>query len=175
MYLCITFHTEGDPKSPLFCYPEIMGSLTGIIRNIAEAATEGTDVFITSVSANRDETLIRIAIDADSQLSMEKITQFSRAVSKAVDEQDPGDHKFTLEIGSPGADQPLQNPRQLPKHIGRNVHAVLKDSSEWKGKLTHAEGNMLELEIPGLKKKDPSTSVNLQWEDLTKITIDLKY
>jgi ribosome maturation factor RimP len=167
---------RGPEKSPflLYCIRN-MGTLTAIIREIAEAATEGTDVFIISVTANRNETMINIAIDADTQLSMEKITLFSRAVSKAVDERDPGDHKFTLEIGSPGADQPLQNQRQLPKHIGRNVHVLMRDGSEWKGKLTQAEGGLLQLEIPGLKKKDPATTVQLQWEELAKITIDLKY
>lgn len=152
-----------------------MGSIIGIIRSIAEAATEGTDVFITSISANRDETLIRIAIDADSTLSMEKITQFSRAVSKAVDEQDPGDHKFTLEIGSPGADQPLQNLRQLPKHQGRKVHAVLRDGREISALLKQVEGSKLELETPGAKKKDPPILEHIEWQDLAKITIDLKY
>lgn len=174
-YLCLTFQQGGDPKSPLFCCITNMGTLTAIIRDIAEAATSGSDVFIISVTANRNETVINIAIDADTALSMEKITQFSRAVSKAVDERDPGDHKFTLEIGSPGADQPLQDLRQLPKHIGRNVHAVLKDGRECQGKLIQVEGSLLQLEIPGLKKKDPATSLALQWDEMAKITIDLKY
>ncbi len=152
-----------------------MGTLTGIIRNIAEAATEGTDVYVISVTANRDESIINIAIDADMELSMEKITRFSRTVSQAVDEQDPGEHKFILEIGSPGADQPLQNIRQLPKHTGRKVHAVLKDGRELKGLLKLVDGTRLELEIPGLKKKDLPTMEVLDWQDLAKITIDLKY
>jgi ribosome maturation factor RimP len=152
-----------------------MGTLTEIIRSLAETATEGTDVFITSVTGNRDETMIRIAIDADTQLTMEKITKFSRKVSQAVDERDPGDHKFTLEIGSPGADQPLQSPRQLPKHVGRNVHAVLHDGREFKGLLKEVHQTQLTLEIPGLKKKDPPSYEMLDWQDLVKVNIDLKY
>ncbi len=45
------------------------------------------------------------------------------------------DGDFSLEVSSPGLDEPLKLKRQYQKNIGRNVEVTLQDGSKKEGKL----------------------------------------
>jgi len=63
---------------------------------------------------------------------------------------------FSLEVSSPGLDEPLKLFRQYKKNIGRFVEITLKDSTKKEGKLVDAteDGVVIETETGKGKKKE---------------------
>src|SRR6266498_375239 len=82
---------------------------------------------------------VKVFIDADHGVSIDKLTQYNRRLYKQIEESGlfPNDD-FSLEISSPGLDEPLKLHRQYVKNIGRYVEVILKDGIKKEGKLISA-------------------------------------
>ncbi|MGE5106508.1 MAG: ribosome assembly cofactor RimP, partial [Sphingobacteriales bacterium] len=61
---------------------------------------------------------------------------------------------FSLEVSSPGLDEPLKMFRQYKKNIGRNVEIITKDGQHKEGKLIEiTEDGIIVEETKGKNKK----------------------
>ena len=71
---------------------------------------------------------IKVFLDADDGITIEKCTSVNKALYKYIEESElfPGGN-FSLEVSSPGVDEPLKLYRQYKKNIGRKVEVVLND------------------------------------------------
>jgi ribosome maturation factor RimP len=81
---------------------------------------------------------------------------------------------FSLEISSPGLDEPLKIHRQYKKNIGRYLDVTLVDSSKKEGKLVDAteDGIVLETESgKGKKKEVKQESILFDQIKTTKIQV----
>jgi ribosome maturation factor RimP len=98
---------------------------------------------------------IKVFIDADSGISIEKCISVNRALYKKMEESGlfpNGD--FSLEVSSPGLDEPLKLFRQYKKNIGRNVEVITKDGQRKEGKLLEvSEDGFIVEETKGKNKK----------------------
>ncbi|RYZ78826.1 MAG: ribosome assembly cofactor RimP [Proteobacteria bacterium] len=83
---------------------------------------------------------VKLFLDGDNGISIEKCIMFNRALYKQLEETAlfPADD-FSLEVSSPGLDEPLKLFRQYKKNIGREVEVLLKDGVKIEGKLLSAE------------------------------------
>jgi ribosome maturation factor RimP len=79
---------------------------------------------------------IEVFLDGDDGITIEKCVQFNRALYKGVEGSGlfPGGD-FSLEVSSPGLDEPLKLIRQYKKNIGRNVELLLTDGTKKTGRL----------------------------------------
>src|SRR5580704_8894506 len=98
---------------------------------------------------------IKVFLDGDAGISIEKCIQFNRALYKKIEEaQLFPDGDFSLEVSSPGLDEPLKLLRQYKKNTGRLVEVVLFDGSKLEGRLTEAmEDGIIVEEKKGKNKK----------------------
>jgi ribosome maturation factor RimP len=98
---------------------------------------------------------VKVYIDGDQGISIEKCVQYNRALYKKLEESGlfpTGD--FSLEVSSPGLDEPLKLLRQYKKNIGRQVELVLQDGSKKEGKLLEvSEDGVIVEETRGKNKK----------------------
>ena len=98
---------------------------------------------------------IQLFIDGDQGVTIDRCVALNRALYKQLDENSvfPGGD-FSLEVSSPGLDEPLKLLRQYQKNIGRNVEIILKDGVKKEGKLESAteDGIVIEEKI-GRKKE----------------------
>lgn len=79
---------------------------------------------------------IKIYLDADDGLGIEKCIRINRALYKIMEEQALyPDGDFSLEVSSPGVDEPLKLWRQYKKNLGRNVEVFTISGSCFEGKL----------------------------------------
>ncbi len=62
--------------------------------------------------------VLRILVDQAGGVGLEAITRLTRAVSRALDDADPIDGKFTLEVSSPGLERPLRTPAHFEGAVG---------------------------------------------------------
>src|SRR3954470_13063133 len=98
--------------------------MTDIIEKIysmLEPMLDGTDIFIVNIKIKPINN-IKVYLDADSGFSIEKCSQVNRKLYPLVETSGlfPADD-FSLEVSSPGVDEPLLQMRQYKKNIGRKV------------------------------------------------------
>ena len=96
------------------------------------------DLFLVEVKINPTNN-IKVFIDGDQGISIERLVQFNRKLYKDLEEggmYPNGD--FSLEVSSPGLDEPLKLYRQYLKNIGRNVEVLENDGTKKEGKLINA-------------------------------------
>ncbi|MBS1603427.1 MAG: ribosome maturation factor [Bacteroidetes bacterium] len=98
---------------------------------------------------------IKVFIDGDQGISIEKCVQYNRALYKKLEESGlfpTGD--FSLEVSSPGLDEPLKLLRQYRKNVGRQVELVLQDGTKKQGRLLEvSEDGIIVEEVKGKNKK----------------------
>ena len=83
--------------------------------------------------------LLTVIVDADRHLSLDEVTQATKAISEIVENIPAlGATPFTLEVTSPGVDRPLTKPRHWRKNINRLVKIILQDGKEIKGRIKSA-------------------------------------
>src|SRR6266851_2746271 len=93
------------------------------VRAIAAplAAGEGLELVDVELAGAGGRTTLRLYIDRDGGVSLDDCTSVSRAVSAALDVEDPIQGAYDLEVSSPGLDRPLRTPEQFSKYAGENV------------------------------------------------------
>ena len=68
---------------------------------------------------------LRYYIDREGGVTIDECEAFSREVSDLLDEADPIDQSYTLEVGSPGVVRKLTKDWHFQKYIGAQVHVRL--------------------------------------------------
>jgi len=96
---------------------------------------------------------LEIILDSDTGISFNTCRQISRYLESYLDEEGWLGEKYTLEVGSPGVDRPLERQRQYPKHIGRKLEVKMKDGSTYTGKLVAVSDSTITLEYQERRKE----------------------
>lgn len=91
------------------------------IREVAEAALDGTDRFVVDVKCSPANE-IEVVIDADSSVDLDACVELSRKIEEAFD-RDVEDYE--LSVFSAGVGQPLKLLRQYYKLVGESVEVLL--------------------------------------------------
>jgi len=82
---------------------------------------------------------LRIYIDKDGGVTIDDCEAVSRAVERALDENDPIETAYILEISSPGIDRPLKKDSDFGKYRGREVeirlYKAVDGAKAFKGRL----------------------------------------
>ncbi len=100
---------------------------------------------------------IKVFIDADEGINLATLVDYNRKLYKQIEESGMfPDGNFSLEVSSPGLDEPLKKHRQYKKNIGRYVHITRADGTVMEGKLIEAtdDGVIVETETGKGKKKE---------------------
>ena len=104
------------------------------------------DVFLIEIKVKPINN-IKIFLDADNGLGIERCIKINRALYKVMEEMaffPEGD--FSLEVSSPGIGEPLKQHRQFVKNIGRDVEVHLNDEAFITGKLTDVSTEAITVE-----------------------------
>jgi ribosome maturation factor RimP len=120
---------------------------------------------------------VKVFIDGDKGISIEKCVQFNRKLYKMIEEAGfypPGD--FSLEVSSPGVDEPLRFYRQYQKNIGRFVEVVFNDGSKKEGKLVQvADADIIIEQEIGKVKKAVTRQVVIPFNNIKTTTVQIKF
>jgi ribosome maturation factor RimP len=120
---------------------------------------------------------IKVFIDGDQGISIEKLVQYNRKLYKEIEESDlfpNGD--FSLEVSSPGLDEPLKLHRQYVKNIGRFVEVTENDGGKKEGKLISATEQAIEVEeIRGKGKKMETVQHTISFSKIKTTLIQIKF
>jgi ribosome maturation factor RimP len=120
---------------------------------------------------------IKVYMDGDKGLPIEKCVSFNRKLYKMLEEAGfypEGD--FSLEVSSPGIDEPLKQHRQYTKNIGREVEVVFTDGTKKEGKLLQvAEADIIIEHTEGKGKKAVTQQLVIPFSNIKTTTVQIKF
>ncbi|GAB4093582.1 ribosome maturation factor RimP [Flaviaesturariibacter terrae] len=122
---------------------------------------------------------VKVFIDGDEGLPLSALVSYNRKLYKALEESTLfPDGDFSLEVSSPGVDEPLKLHRQYSKNIGRYVEVTFNDAAvpAKEGKLLAAteDGIVLETETGKGKKKEVKQDTIL-FSDIKTTKVQVKF
>lgn len=101
--------------------------LTARLRQALSGPLAGAGVDLEAVEVTRAgrRRVVRVSVDADGGISLDRVAEVSRVVSDVLDASDAmGDAPYVLEVGSPGVSRPLTLPRHWRRNVGRLVRVT---------------------------------------------------
>ena len=133
---------------------DISTSTKPIEALVCKLLLETEDVFLVSVRIKPTNN-IKVFLDADAGLNIDKCVKINRAMYRIIEEEGwYPDGNFSLEVSSPGIDEPLQLNRQYKKNIGRRVEVTTHDEAKQEGKLLTVSEETMTIEyMEGKNKK----------------------
>jgi len=122
------------------------------IQYLAEEFLDGTPGFLVDVKVASGN-VIRIALENDDRTTISDCVSLSRHIEGSFDREQ---EDFSLDVGSPGLDQPLKVLRQYLKIIGKQIAVNPIDGKIIEGELVSVEedeGEFKGLVLKTLEKK----------------------
>jgi ribosome maturation factor RimP len=137
---------------------------------------EEKDVFLVEIRIKPTNN-VKIFLDSDLGMSIERLIQINRALYKQLEEESifpNGD--FSLEVSSPGLDEPLKKHRQYVKNIGRFVEVMLADGSKKEGKLISTSDEEIVIEEEkGKGKKKELVQHSIPFSEIKATKVQIKF
>jgi ribosome maturation factor RimP len=149
-----------------------MTELIQKIYDLVEPMLDGTDMFIVSIKV-KPVNNIKVFIDADSGFSSERSVSIHRRLYHILEEGGmfpAGD--FSLEVSSPGVDEPLTQLRQYNKNVGRKITITDREDKDTTGMLTEVSETEITLEVKKAKEKTV-VPVVIPFENIKKAVVQI--
>ena len=104
-----------------------MAKVTELVSALAAPLVEAAGCSLLDVEYVREagQWFLRIYIDKEGGVSINDCEAVSRPLSDALDEADPIEGSYVLEVSSAGADRPLKKPEHFAAFMGAEVEVRL--------------------------------------------------
>ncbi len=126
-----------------------------LIRREAERITEkhGLEVFDLTFRREGRGWVLRLTIDNPvGYVSIRDCEIVSRELERWLDEVDPIDQRYILEVSSPGLDRPLRGERDYIRFQGKLAKFVMDDGSVVIARIVSYEAGMVRVDEDGKEK-----------------------
>lgn len=99
------------------------GNTVAAVRKIVEPIAEQLGLEIWDIRFLKEGTTwyLRIFIDKDGGVSIDDCVEMTRAINKPLDEADPIEQAYCLEVSSPGIERELTRDEHFLKCIGQKI------------------------------------------------------
>jgi ribosome maturation factor RimP len=143
-----------------------------LVQMVGKLLEEEQAYFLVSVNI-RPINNISVFIDGDEGATIEKCVKINRMLYKQIVENELFvDGAFSLEVSSPGVDEPLKLKRQYFKNIGRSLEVDTIEGNHLEGKLLLADESAIELEEErGKGKKKELIKHFLQYDHIKQAIV----
>jgi len=141
---------------------DLVARLTELLEPLA--AEQGFELVAVEMTGGRQMPVIRILLDREKGLTLDEVASANYWITQALDEEDPIDTPYTLEVSSPGVDRPLVKRNDFVRFAGETVNLkvqVADKRKSWTGVLVGMEGDDVVLDVEGQR-------VNVPYEDILK-------
>lgn len=164
--------TKGTERSPSCFFMANEQVITNIRDMAAEMLAPYPEYFVVDVRIKPTNN-VKLFVDGDNGVPVDKLVAFNRNLYTRLEGANLfPDNDFSLEVSSPGLDEPLKLHRQYVKNIGRKVAVTLLDNSEKEGALLSITEDKVTIEeLVGKKKEKKITEINLSEIKHTKVCI----
>lgn len=123
----------------------IADTVTSLIKETVEA--QGVSLWDVRFVKEGADWFLRIFIDKEEGISIDDCVNVSHAIDPIIDEADPIDRSYTMEVSSPGIDRELTKPEHFVKMQGKEIkvklYKALDGSKEITGNLVSFNDNLV--------------------------------
>ena len=84
-------------------------------------AAEGIELDDIEIVGKAPGIVVRVTLDAEDGVGVDRLAEISRRLSRLLDDEDPIEGSYTLEVSSPGLERKLRRPEHFLKSIGQDV------------------------------------------------------
>lgn len=106
---------------------------------------------------------LRVTVDREGGIDLDELARVNQAVSAWLDEADPINGRYTLEVSSPGVERRLRTPSQFLRAVGEEVTVRLTGPIDgqrrFNGVLTGIDGGAVVLETEEGERRLPLAQV----------------
>lgn len=166
--------TKPFPSS--FIQMDYSSQIQALTARVNELIAAEPDLFLVEIKI-KPTSNIKVFIDGDQGVSIDRLIYYNRKLYKQLEESGMfpnGD--FSLEVSSPGLDEPLKMHRQYIKNIGRGIEVITADGVKKEGKLVSAAEH--ELIIEEITRKGKKTEVKehtIPFDQIKTTKIQIKF
>lgn len=109
-----------------------MAKITDLVSDLAAPFVEAAGCSLWDVEYVREagEWFLRVYIDKEGGVSIDDCEAVSRPLSDALDQADPIEGSYVLEVSSAGADRPLKKPEHFKRFMDAEVEVRLYRAME---------------------------------------------
>ena len=161
---CLNLHSEDDGRERirsllLFSYMDNSALISTLKEKVNRLIEAENDLFLVEIRIKPTNN-IKVYIDGDQGVSVDKLVAYNRKFYRQLEEEALfPDGDFSLELSSPGLDEPLKLHRQYIKNVGRPVEVVREDGIKEEGVLKAVRETELDLEVTKGKGKKAVVSL----------------
>lgn len=142
------------------------------VTAITEAATPlaaavGLDLVEVDVKGTGPRTLVRVTVDRKGGVDLATCQQVAGALAARLDEIDPIDSRYQLEVTSPGTDRPLRERRDFERVEGRAVQLQRRNDGE---RVTEIRGTLERATADGVVIDVDGEAVTVGYSEVVKAT-----
>lgn len=150
--------------------------LEGITKVVDAIIANDPSIFLVEVKIKPTNN-VKVFLDGDTGISIKQCAEYNRAIYKVFEEKAIfPDGDFSLEVSSPGLDEPLKLERQYVKNIGREVEVLTHEGVKLEGKMVAANAEALTLEEEkGKNKKKEIVVHTIPLVDIKSTKIHIKF
>ncbi|RAJ32300.1 ribosome maturation factor RimP [Kitasatospora sp. SolWspMP-SS2h] len=139
----------------------------------AEAGLDLEEVRVTQAGSRRQ---VQVDVDADGGVDLDAIAEFSRLVSQALDASDlMGEAPYLLEVGSPGAERPLDAPRHWRRATGRLAAVKLVDGAELTARVLESDEDGVLVEVQPVKGRGRPKERRLEFAEIARARVQVEF
>ena len=131
------------------------GSAVKVVEALVRPVVEGMNLRLWDVRFEKEgpDWFLRVLIDRDEPLDTDTCEAVSRAIDPLLDEADPIEQSYYLEVGSPGLGRRLNRPEHYEAVKGQKISVKLykaneNGTKEFSGILTSRTGSTITVETP---------------------------
>jgi ribosome maturation factor RimP len=137
-------------------------ALPSHVLELAEraASTHGVEVLELKLRGQGRGRVLSVILDADDPVEADVVERVSKDLSRALDQADPLQGSYTLEVTTPGLGRPLQSARDFRRQRGHEVSIVRGGAaSSVRGVVLDADDQAVTLDVDGSPVRVPLSDV----------------
>lgn len=177
-----TFALEQDAGKGTETFPSFFPkmdrqeSIQAVTAHVEELLAAEPGYFLVQVQVKPVDNL-KVYIDADQGVTIEKCVRFNRKLYRMLVEKEVfADGAFSLEVSSPGVDEPLRMHRQYLKNKGRQVEVVRTEGPALVGRLTEVtEDGIIVETVTGKGRKQVTQTHTVLFPDIRTTTVQVTF
>ncbi|MFP3916225.1 ribosome maturation factor RimP [Lysinibacillus telephonicus] len=156
-----------------------MSKVTSVIEELVTPILEDLNLELVDIEFLKEgrDWFLRVYIDTpEGGIDIDQCAQVSERLSVVLDEKDPIEQNYYLEVSSPGAERPLKKEADFEKAVGKFIYVKtyepIKDMKEFQGYLKAYTEQGLELEV---RIKTRKINIFIEKEKIAKARLAIDF
>lgn len=133
-----------------------------MVRPVVEAA--GLELVDASMARDRGRRVLRVTVDREGGVDLDAIAGLSERISRRLDAEGFAPGPYDLEVGSPGIERPLRDPRDFARRVGERVR--VRTARPVEGARTH-HGRILGADAEAVRLDTDAGERVVPFEEIT--------